>query len=269
MSLLATVDVFAAASVPSLNQCPDMIFIDGNENASQPSEGIGGSFPGTFSRDFVVGQNLETYYYYIPSSYQPNTPMPMLAVWHGAVFSGGGPAAAQNMIDFWQTEAEANRFIVVAQAAIGSSGCEVCGWLPGPDSQKLAFILDDMESRYNVEQTRRYVWGFSAGGFVMHALALNNADYFAAYAISGADLGYANSRGYTPANALRQIPAFISVGQSDSYYVSAQNDLVDFINAGWQMEHNLWFDGFVGGHELLNDLPQKAWSKICISTVLD
>ena len=35
----------AAASVPSLNQCPDMIFIDGNENDSVPSNGSGGAIP--------------------------------------------------------------------------------------------------------------------------------------------------------------------------------------------------------------------------------
>jgi len=126
-----------------------------------------------------------------------------------------------------------------------------------------------MESRYNIETTRRYLWGFSAGGFVMHAMALNNADYFAGYAISGAHLGFASSQNIFPSGASRQLPAYISVGQSDAHYANAQSDLVDFLNAGWVMNQNLWFDGFVGNHELLNDLPEKAWDKICISTNLD
>lgn len=259
----------ATANVPSLNDCPDMIFIDGNENDSSPSNGVGGGFPGEFSRSIVVNANNETFYYYIPSSYQNNKPMPIMTVWHGAVYAGGGPAAAQSMIDFWKDEAEARNFIVVAQAIVGSPGCDPCGWRPYEDSVIFAAILDDMEARYNIETTRRYVWGFSAGGFVMHAIALNNADYFAGYAISGAHLGYANSAGYTPANATRQLPVYISIGQSDQHYAGAVADLTDFYNAGWGLNSNIWFDGFIGGHELLYDLPAKAWDKICISTVLD
>lgn len=256
----------AAASVPSLNQCPDMIFIDGNENDSVPSNGSGGAYPGAQQHTILTDK---TYYYYVPSSYQPSKPMPLLSVWHGSVFSGGGPAAAQQMRDFWSAEAEANGFIVVAQAIIGSPGCNPCGWLPNSDSQILSAIISDLESRYNIETTRHYVWGFSAGGFVMHAIALNNADFFAAYAISGADLSYAINGGYTPANALRHIPSFISVGQSDTYYPTAQADIQTFVSAGWEVNKNVWFDGFIGGHTLLNDLPSKAWNKICISTNLD
>ena len=198
------------------------------------------------------------------------TPLPLLAVWHGAVFAGGlGPAAAIDMPDYWQDQAEAHQFIVVAQAIIGSPGCNPCGWRPTEDSQALAAIIADLDARYNIETTRKYVWGFSAGGFVMHAIALNNADYFAGYAVSGAHLGFASSIGIVPAGATRQLPAYLSVGQSDSHFTNAQNDLTAFQSAGWVMGQNLWFDGFVGGHELLPDLPEQAWDKICISTNQD
>lgn len=252
----------ATASVPSLNQCPDMIFIDGIENDSVPSNGLGGDFPGSLTRTINTDN---TYYYYVPSTYQADKAFPLMIVWHGAAGAGNAAIAAQQTRDLWINTAETYEFIVVAQAATGETG----GWIPNNDAARLANIIDDIDARYNVENNRKYIWGFSAGGFVAHAIALNNADYFAAYAVSGAHLGYANSGGYTPANAFREIPVFISVGQSDAHFNNAQNDLLAFTNAGWQINRNLWFDDFVGGHVLLNDLPQKAWEKICVSTVLD
>ncbi len=252
----------ATASVPSLNQCPDMIFIDGVENNSSPSNGMGGSYPGAGMRT-INGNN--TYYYYIPNSYQPSQPIPLMVVWHGAAGAGNAPAAAENMRDFWQSEAELYGFIVVAQVATGSSG----GWVPNVDAARLGDIIDDIDARYNIETTRKYIWGFSAGGFVAHAIALNNADYFAAYAVSGAHLGYALSAGYPPSGASRQLPVYISVGLQDSHYTAAENDLSLFISSDWQVDKNLWFETFNGGHILLNNLPSEAWDKICISTTLD
>ena len=260
--LLVAFHVTATASVSSLNACPDMIFIDGIENDSVPSNGSGGSYPGLVTHTINVDN---TFYYYVPSTYQPSQAMPLMAVWHGAAGAGNAAAAAIDMRDYWQSEAEAYGFIVVAQASTGASG----GWIPSTDSVRLADILDDMQARYNIETTRRYGWGFSAGGFVMHAIGLNAADYFAAYAVSGAHLGYANGAGYPPADALRNLPVYISVGTTDSQYAAAVADLADFTAAGWEIDRNLWFDDFVGGHVLPDAVPAKAWNKLCISTILD
>ncbi len=240
-----------------------MIFIDGNQNDSVPSGGSGGAFPGSMQQT-ILGD--KTYYYYIPTAYQPSDPMPLVVVWHGQAGAGNADFAAQNMLAFWQAEAEARQFIVLAQVATGE---EFGSWVPATDAQILVEILDDMEARYNIETTRRYVYGFSAGGFVMHAIALNNADFFAGYAISGAHLGFATGSGITPAGAVRQLPAFISVGQSDGHFNAAQADIATFTAASWQEGVNLWFDDFVGGHQLLPELPAKAWDKICISSTLD
>ncbi|MCX7554047.1 alpha/beta hydrolase-fold protein [Marinicella sp. S1101] len=246
------------ASVPSLNQCPEVIFTNGIDSRSVPSNGTGGVYPGAGSR--TINSN-NTYYYYVPSGYQVNQAMPLLVVWHGAAGAGNAGFAAADMRDFWQAAAEQNNFIVVAQAATGASG----GWIPNTDAARLVDIINDVDARYNIETSRKYIWGFSAGGFVAHAIALNNADYFAAYAVSGAHLGYAISAGYPPSAASRQLPVFISVGQSDSHFPAAQNDLNLFAASAWQLNQNLWFDAFVGGHELLLDLPEKAWYKICNS----
>jgi len=260
--LCHALSAMATATVASLNQCEDMIFIDGLQDDSEPSGGTGGSFPGLQLRTV---QGIHDYYIYVPTSYQPGVAMPIMAVWHGQAGAGGSAAAALDMRLFWQPRAEAGNFIVVAQASTGASG----GWIPGTDSGILQAIFNDMEASYNIERTRRYLWGFSAGGFVMHAIALSNADFFAAYAVSGAHLGYASQSGIFPSGASRQIPVVISVGQTDSHFTPAQNDLQAFVQAGWNLGNDLWFDDFVGGHVLLNHVPELVWDHVCVSTRLD
>jgi poly(3-hydroxybutyrate) depolymerase len=50
-------------------------------------------------------------------------------------------------------------------------------------------ILQDLHTRLGVEPTRTCLWGFSAGAHFGHALALDNPDIFAAYAVSAGALG--------------------------------------------------------------------------------
>ncbi|WP_223787757.1 hypothetical protein [Marinicella meishanensis] len=255
--------LLAQATVPSVNRCPDMVFKDSNENTSVSSTGGGGAFPGVFQ--FTInGDN--TYHYYVPTSYDPLEPMPLMVLWHGAAGPGNANAAAQQMRNYWAATAETHGFIVAAQASTGLNG----GWLPVEDSGRLIDIFIDLETRYNIESTRRYVWGFSAGGHVMHAIALNVSEYFAAYAISAGYLdAFANLNGYTPGNATRTIPVFLSVGNTDPFLPNMQSDRTTFLNAGWSENGNFWLDVFNGGHQLPADLPQKAWEKICHFTNLD
>ena len=263
--LLLVTQVGATVSVPSLNDCPDMIFIDGNEDNSLPSNGSGGLFPGSMSRVInVAGIGNQTYYYYIPSSYQSSEALPLMMLWHGAAGAGQAANQAQSMIDLWEDEAESQNFIIVAQVATGASG----GWVPGNDSQILGSIFDDMGARYNIENTRIYGWGFSAGGHVWHALGLQNTDFFAAYAVNAGVLaGFAGTT--APLSADRNLPVYVSVGSSDSLLSFAQNDTSVFLAGGWVEGKNYWLDVFTGGHVLPNDAPTKAWANICISTNLD
>ncbi len=267
--LLLAVEVAATASVHSLNACPDMIFIDGIEDAAVPSGGLGGLYPGAQVRTVTVGAAQHDYYLYVPTSYTPSSPMPMLVAWHGSVINQAAiPLVAQQTRDFWQSEAEAQRFIVVAQAATGGTGCAPCGWRSS-DVSVLSALLSDVQADYNIATTRRYAWGYSAGGHIMHYLGLLNSEFFAAYAVSGAELSFAASQAVYPTSATRKIPTYISVGQSDFYYPYAQADIITFLQAGWELNHNLWFDDFIGGHEINHQLPTQAWNKICISTTLD
>ncbi|HFC30642.1 MAG TPA: hypothetical protein ENJ44_06330, partial [Oceanospirillales bacterium] len=197
----------ALPDIPSFMDCADIIYNSGFQNDSQASNGSGGSYPGSFSRTiFSQGQN-RTFYISIPPNYNPQIATPMMIAWHGAGGAGTAPAAAQSMRNYWKPTADANNFIVIAQAATGSSG----GWVPNTDFPILSDILNDMENRYNIEKTRIYGHGFSAGGHVMHTLMLYNANEFAAYAVSAGVLE-AHAGTSAPANAARIIPVYVSIG---------------------------------------------------------
>jgi len=288
--LLCLSQALALPDVPSLNQCPDIIFNSGYQNDSQPSNGTGGPFPGSFTAQVFVPQAgiNATYYLHVPASYQPSVATPLIVLWHG---TAGNPANAQvyaqDMRDFWQPAADQYGFIVAAQVATGGTG----SWLPGNAGTILSAILDDMQQNYNIETTRIYGYGFSAGGHLMHALMLDhgalmrmdpaqpNSQFFAAYGVSAGVLG-----GFTcphppaghpdcdavPLAASRRVPLFQSHGNSDPVVplAYAQSDRVDFLNAGWLEGENYWLDIFPGGHTVLAGYPASYWQKLCTVTNL-
>ena len=222
------------------------------------SGGTGGAYPGNQSRSITTtAAGSQTYYLYIPSSYNPSTPMPVLFGFHGAGGSGTAPAAAQQVRNDWATVAAAGGFIVVAQAATGSGG----GWVPSTDVSVLNDIITDVWAAYNVDTKRVYGWGFSAGGHLMHAIGLGNASFFAAYGVSAGVLA-ALAGTSAPASATRKIPVDIHIGTSDSLLTYAQQDKTAFQGAGWTLGTNLYYTEFSGGHTYTTSHLGEIWNNL-------
>lgn len=230
----------------------------GGGGASNPSGGSGGAYPGNQSRTVTVsGLGTQTYYLYIPSSYSPGSPMPVLFGFHGAGGAGTSPAAAQQVRTDWASVAEASGFIVIAQASTGSSG----GWNLSNDVQVLNAIITDAFGAYNIEQKRIYGWGFSAGGHILHTLALANSTFFAAYGVNAGVLA-ASAGTSAPSQATRKVPVSIFIGTSDSLLTYAQQDRTTFQNAGWVLNTNLYYTEFSGGHTYSSAHLSQIWSQI-------
>ncbi len=250
-------------SFQGFSACNDTIFKTNFQQSSNPSKGNRGPYPGVFNRHVIYNGEIHTYYIAIPENYHPRVASPMLISWHGAAGAGTAPTNAKATRDFWQTTANDNDFIVIAQTATGETGG---GWVPGIDIPILFEIIKDMQRYYNIENNRIYGHGFSAGGHLMHGIMLAYSETFAAYAISAGVLeGFAGLD--APANATRKIPVFISIGSQDTtgpnlLNLSRSNHSI-FNNAGWVDGQNYWIDEFNGGHQLDIDLPQKAWDKLC------
>jgi predicted esterase len=253
----------------------DAIFASGFETGgsipSNPSNGSGGPYPGNEARTITLpGNGSHLLYMYVPTSYTPAHAMPLLLAMHGTAGSGGAPNAARTVRTDWSSVAETYGFIVLAPAANGAQG----SWDPTIDVPALFAAITDTASRYNIEQTRIDMWGYSAGGHLAHSLALNDTDLFAAYGVSaGALTQYACTDIDSPPPTCSEllsgtepkIPVDIHIGVMDPLYLNygANADNARFQAGGWVPEQNLFWRPFAGGHTYTVAQLGEIWNNIC------
>lgn len=274
--LLAAAGLANAASTVRLpaSFCPasDAIFWDGFESISiptQPSNGSGGTYPGDITRTInVVNLGTRTYFLRLPPNYTPAHAWPILLALRGQSLPTA--SAAQQVRSDWSSWADSRGFIVLAPVGNSTQG----GWAANGDIEEIGAALDDAFASYNVEQSRVYLWGFSAGAHYGHALALDNTNYFAAYGVSSGSLTqYACSASgvFQPVcsswlpTIQPKIPVDIHIGTSDEYglFPEAQADVARFMNAGWQQERTLFFRSFAGGHIYTVTQLGEIWNNLC------
>lgn len=278
---------------------PDAIFTGGFETGEiavphSPSNGNGGA-TGSATRTLHIanlGSGTQPYYLYVPANYTPTRTWPFLLALHGV--SPYPDTYAATTRDDWITAADAGGFIVaapVAHAVFYDSTCNCDGvsWLVPPtsgpnDYDEFAAVLADVESAYNIERTRLYGWGFSAGGHVMHDLGVNtysaafNASTMAAYGVSAGVLAGLACQGLTNAqcqqrlmNLPRKITVDIHIGNGDPLVTDAQSDYQMFKNAGWQYSGNppyqIYYTIFVGGHTYTTGQLSQIWGNLCRAAV--
>lgn len=272
---------------------PDAIFAGGFEVGEiavphAPSGGSGGLYPGNSTRSVTVsGLGTQNYYLYLPTNYTPVRPWPLLVALHGAGGPNTSTSSAQQVRADWSASALADGFAVAAPVGSDTQGG---GWIApdingqGPsDYDAIAAVIADVKAHYNVETTREYAWGFSAGGEVLDDIVLTawsgmNADTFAGYAVTGTALAgcptYNAVSSCVPANAARIIPQDIHIGQNDPIYTQgyATSDKNAFLAAGWTLGTTLWFTVFTdgnpaGGHTYSTADLAQVWTNLCPSAV--
>ena len=285
---------------------PDALFVDAFDEGTavpvphDPSNGSGGAFPGKQSRKVHVadlGTGTQTYYLYLPADYTPAHSWPLLLVLHGAAQYGSQDNYASTTRDNWIAAATSGHFIVAAPVASKvyydqSFQPYAVSWLVPPtsgpsDYDMFAAIRADLEGAYNIERTRIYGWGFSAGAHVMHDLAINdyseafNASTMAAYGVSAGVLqGLAcpgpSNAGCAPllAGLPRRIPVDIHIGTQDvdpkngNYnYPDAIADHSLFLAEGWIDNQTIHYTEFTGGHTYTIAQLSTIWNNLCPNAV--
>lgn len=243
----------------------DGVFLDSFDDAAtssaDPSNGSGGP-TGSSARMISVNFVSREFFLRVPPGYTPTRAYPLLIALHGSAPPAQIPAYASGTRDSWAASADASGYIVIAPEASGANG----GWEPATDYNTIGAAISDTEARYNIDRHRILLWGFSAGGHVAHDLALTNANYFAAYAVSAGVLDAYAGAG-APAAAARHIPVDIHIGTSDSLLPYAQNDDLRFLNAGWNPGGNLNYVAFNGGHTYTIAQTAEIWKFLCPWTV--
>jgi polyhydroxybutyrate depolymerase len=131
------------------------------------------------------------YLLYVPKSYNPSTPAPLVISIHG--FAEW--PAHQMEISHWNTLADKNGFIVVYPSGTGFPRRWKTSGKPGTpndpmiDVQFISSLIDQLAREYNIDKTRIYANGLSNGGGMSALLACKLSDRIAAIgSVSGAYL---------------------------------------------------------------------------------
>lgn len=262
---------------------PDALFIDGFQAAAAvtrlPSNGSGGALGNSTRTVTAPGYGTQAVYAYVPPSYSPTRPMPLVLALHG---QAGSPAAAdaqaQAVRTAWATVAATQGFIVIAPVGGEATGSWVVPDFPDEPSDYSLFAaaIADAEAAWNIDRSRRIGWGFSAGGHVMHDLVLNHystqvtIDTFAAYAVSAGTLAGLACMGLSDAQcsallaaASRNLPLDQHVGNGDPLATAVLADNDRFLAQGWSDNVDLWLTLFVGNHVYSSTHAAQIWSNVC------
>ena len=193
--------------------------------------------------------NGRNFGYYVPDSYDPSTPTPLLFMFHGmggdsSEQSGG---SAENSYYGWQTTAHQNGFIVLFPESLGYFKTWDLGG--GGSSSDLSFI-DDMigwaSTNYNISESQIFTTGHSWGAYFSYYVARYRSDDIAAFGAHSGGLGGAFFLGSTPSVPTGPSPTpalngivLHAVDDGIVPYSNSQNLYDDLVANG----HNVYDDG--------------------------
>ena len=159
----------------------------------------------------VASGERREYLLYVPASYDPDVPAPLVLTLHGFVQW----PAHQARISGWNELADAHGFIVVYPAGTGfpmrwRAGGSV-GAAPQPDVAFIAGLIDRLAQEYNIDRARIYANGLSNGAGMSFALSCALSERIAAVGlVSGAYL-----LPWEECRPSRPVPAIVLHGTAD------------------------------------------------------
>jgi len=153
-----------------------------------------------YSPDYAIVNGRE-FGYFVPDSYDPSTPTPLLFMFHGAggdssEESGG---SAENSYYGWQATAEENGFIVIFPEADGFFN--TWDMSAGGRSSDLDYVDDMIDwatSNYNVNTSQIFTTGHSWGAYFSYYVATFRSEDIAAFGAHSGGLGGSFLLGKTP-----------------------------------------------------------------------
>lgn len=194
------------------------------------SKGCGKSSPGLDAKKQLTLQvNGKTRYYlaYLPMSYDKSTPIPMVFALHGKDMNDYWAANSQD--GFKLIEASRGNALLVFPQGSGDApknerqwGNITSGWdvsATGADVAFLEALRVHLEENYCVDTSRRFLTGFSMGGWMTETFACERAGIFRAYApVAGwGPGGIETGHGTAPycKGSARGVPILITQGNTD------------------------------------------------------
>ena len=183
---------------------------------------------GTIIHDGIT----RSYIVYLPTTYTPSSSLPLVFVLHGFTQSAN---TIMNVSDF-NDVAEANNFIVAYPQGVGNAWNTNSGMVGGSTADDIGFIealRDEFQTLYNIDSSRVYSCGFSAGGYMSHRLACESNRCFGAIASVS---GTMSDNAYNDCNPTTTTPVMQIHGTSDnivSYNGGFGGKSVDDVISKW------------------------------------
>lgn len=116
---------------------------------------------------FVSSGVKREYLLYVPQSYDPSTPTPLIISLHGAGIWG----AVQRDLSRWNDVADREGLIVVYPSGIGGRGVRVWHEAEGRDVTFISALIDTISAHFNIDPARVYANGLSNGGGMSFGLS--------------------------------------------------------------------------------------------------
>jgi polyhydroxybutyrate depolymerase len=143
--------------------------------------------PGDHTCHMKIGDLKRDYLVHVPPGYEAKNPTPVVLALHGAAMSGSMMPAFSGL----SKKSDTAGFIVVYPSGAGPG--PILTWNAGGFTGKLAEgraddvtylgkLLDDLETRANVDKKRVFACGMSNGGMMCYRLAAELSDRIAAIA---------------------------------------------------------------------------------------
>jgi predicted esterase len=147
------------------------------------------------------------YHFYIPVNYKPAKKYPLIIYLHGGVGSSQliPNEYIKNMYDLWAAPNQEEEFIYVIP--ITNQGAK---WWTEAGAYHIIDSIEKIKEKYNVDENRIYVSGFSDGGSGVYYLAFYHNTNFA---------GFISLNGFLPVAQAGEQPVYLPNLRNKSIYI--------------------------------------------------
>ena len=181
-------------------------------------------------RTIQYQDNNRQFYLYVPSTYNHSNETPVMFNFHG----GGGTASAHlNYTSDMRNLAENENFILVYPQASPDLSSNVNSWIDKAGSNKndiffIQEIFNNLNSIYNIDDSRVYACGYSEGAIFTYELACRLSNVITGVAtVAGTMLtdNYRRELGFSNCSPSHPTPILLMLGTNDENYHGLYNGL--------------------------------------------
>jgi predicted esterase len=209
----------------------------------------------TSSKAKITKQTIEfggkkrAYYLYVPENVLSKPPL--IVTLHGSGRDG------LSLVEKWKDIADQEGLILAGPNAMDSAQ-----WSTTDDSADfLREIIEQLKSKYSIDQKRVFLFGHSAGAVYALNLSMSQSEYFAATAVHAGSWRSDEEFGYVHL-AKRKTPIAIFIGDVDQYFPMDSVRKTEALLKSNQFPvqvtvmkgHNHWY------YDLAPDINRNAWA---------